>query len=181
MRNSRQDSLYSQQYIMEALSQLTREKDLDGITVTDLCKKAGVARVTFYKYYQTIYDVLEASIEKDMKQFLEEINHLNGGDSFQHLIEGIINVISVEHNSLKKLIESNRTGMLLHYLTYAMEEIYRTNTPLGNYLNRTQVLFVAGGMTNVVIDWVKNGVKESPNSVAKRIYEVLQYKESNEE
>ena len=48
-RKIRDDSRYSQECIVDAFIYLLGEKKFQNITVTEICKKAGVARITFYK------------------------------------------------------------------------------------------------------------------------------------
>ena len=42
----------------EALIELLNQKDIEYITVKEICKKAGVNRTTFYLHYETIDDLL---------------------------------------------------------------------------------------------------------------------------
>lgn len=47
----------------EAFLRLIEEKDLEFITVKEICNKAGVNRSTFYLHYETIDDLLSESLE----------------------------------------------------------------------------------------------------------------------
>lgn len=176
LRNLRQDGIYSQEYIIEALGLLLQEKNLEDITVTDLCKKAGVARVTFYKYYRTIYDVLNASMQKGIDKFLEEITYLDPHDSLQLFIEGLISFMANERILMKNIIDSNMSGLLLDYVNSAIKSIFKTDNPLSNNMSKTQVLFFSGGLFNVFSDWIKSSSKESPHSLAEKIYEMIPIK-----
>lgn len=176
LRNSRQDGIYSQEYITEALGLLLQEKKLKDITVTDLCKKAGVARVTFYKYYRTIYDVINASMQKSIDKFLEEITYLDSYDSLQLFIENLISAMANERILIKNLIDSNMSGLFLNYVNFAIKSIFETDNPISNNMSKTQVLFFIGGFFNVFIDWIKRSSKESPQSLAKKIYEMFPIK-----
>ncbi|NMM70131.1 TetR/AcrR family transcriptional regulator, partial [Bacillus clausii] len=51
----------SQKSIMQAVATLLEKEQLKNLTITKVCKEAGVARITFYKYYDTINDVIEAT------------------------------------------------------------------------------------------------------------------------
>ena len=53
----------------EALLLLLEQKDIDDITVKEICKKAGVNRSTFYLHYETIYDLLAESLEMLNERF----------------------------------------------------------------------------------------------------------------
>lgn len=47
----------------DALIDLLKKKDLEYITVKEICKKAGVNRSTFYLHYETVADLLNEATE----------------------------------------------------------------------------------------------------------------------
>lgn len=173
MRKSRQDSLYSQQYIMEALDQLLEENDLEDITITEICKKAGVARVTFYKYYHTIYDVINASVEAGIKKAIEQLSNINPQDNIQNVITDIIAGIAASPTSLQRQINANTHGVVLDYFVHAINRLSQADTVFSKKLNQAEVLFIAGGMFSIITHWFKNDLQESPRSVAAMITDVL--------
>lgn len=54
----------------EALLALLEEKDLEYITVKELCHQAGVNRSTFYLHYETISDLVNETLEMVNQRFL---------------------------------------------------------------------------------------------------------------
>ena len=46
---------YTKSVIRQALFDLLKEKPLNKITVTDICKMADINRSTFYSYYEDVY------------------------------------------------------------------------------------------------------------------------------
>ncbi len=54
----------------EALIALLELKDLEYITVKEICEKAGVNRSTFYLHYETITDLVNEAMENVNKRFL---------------------------------------------------------------------------------------------------------------
>ncbi len=54
----------------EALIALLKEKDLEYITVKEICEKAGVNRSTFYLHYETVTDLVDEAAETVNKCFL---------------------------------------------------------------------------------------------------------------
>lgn len=175
MRKARQDSINSKQYIMEAVTLLIEKQDIEDITVTDICKKAGVARVTFYKYYTSIYDVMNASVEKELNSF---IRYLSGKDQREHLTlelftQLMTNKLSERRLPLERLVNSNALSILLDYFTYAVQSLSASNTLFHDQLDRSSVLFVAGGMFNMVIEWIREGFQEPAETLAKRMAETI--------
>ena len=68
----------------EAFLRLIEEKDLEFITVKEICNKAGVNRSTFYLHYETIDDLLSESLEYMNGHFLDFM-----GQKDSAFIEGI--------------------------------------------------------------------------------------------
>ncbi len=54
----------------EALVALLEVKDLEYITVKEICEKAGVNRSTFYLHYETVADLVNETMENVNKRFL---------------------------------------------------------------------------------------------------------------
>ena len=54
----------------EALIALLEKKDLDYITVKEICHQAGVNRSTFYLHYETIADLVNETLERINARFL---------------------------------------------------------------------------------------------------------------
>lgn len=53
----------------EALIFLLKEKDLEYITVKEICQRAGVNRSTFYLHYETIADLVSEAVEMVNQRF----------------------------------------------------------------------------------------------------------------
>ena len=53
----------------QALLLLLEKKDLEFITIKEICQKAGVNRSTFYLHYENIADLFEETVEMLNKEF----------------------------------------------------------------------------------------------------------------
>ena len=76
MNKSESKYFHTAQKMDEALLALLSEKDLDYITVKEICKVSGVSRSTFYLHYETIGDLL-----LETAQYISDTFHAY----FQHL------------------------------------------------------------------------------------------------
>ena len=63
----------------QAFIELLAKKDLEFITVKEICQKAGVNRSTFYLHYETIGDLLAESVENLNRDFFERMNGHESG------------------------------------------------------------------------------------------------------
>lgn len=70
MNKNESKYFYTASLMNQALLSLLEKKDIDFITVTEITQKAGVNRSTFYLHYDTIYDLLEETVENLNKEFI---------------------------------------------------------------------------------------------------------------
>ena len=70
MNNHESKYFYTAHLMNQALLALLEKKDIEFITVTEIAKKAGVNRSTFYLHYDTVYELLEETIENLNKEFI---------------------------------------------------------------------------------------------------------------
>lgn len=68
----------------EALLILLEKKDLEFITIKELCQKAGVNRSTFYLHYENINDLFNETIEMLNKEFYNSFKTENVKDSIKN-------------------------------------------------------------------------------------------------
>ncbi|HFI0326517.1 TPA: TetR/AcrR family transcriptional regulator [Streptococcus suis] len=62
----------AQDYIQEALLQLIQQKAYDKITITDIAKRAGVTRISFYRNFDSKDSILKQTLERAYSAYKEE-------------------------------------------------------------------------------------------------------------
>lgn len=99
----------------EALIALLERKDLEYVTVKEICEKAGVNRSTFYLHYETIADLVNEAMELVDRRFLSYFTQ--GENVFGDKMDG---------NELKDLILVTQE-YLLPYLRFISDNkaVYR--------------------------------------------------------
>ena len=60
--------------LWDALLSLLEQRPLESISVTEICEKAMVHRVTFYKHFEDKYDLLEYGLQATRMQLIEELH-----------------------------------------------------------------------------------------------------------
>lgn len=58
--------------LAEALLELSKEKSLDKITIKDMVDRCSISRQAFYYHFKDIFEVLEWSMEQEMKKALAQ-------------------------------------------------------------------------------------------------------------
>lgn len=153
------------QKIETAFIDLLRTKELNQISVSDICKIAGLNRSTFYANYVDIYELAD-SIREQLENNLPKL--------YQSEIAAGFN----SHNYLKLFRHIKANQML--YTTYFKlgyddnYKIVRYDTELAkqHFQNRFveyHMEFFKSGLTRILKLWLQNGCRETPEE----IYEIL--------
>ena len=69
MKKNESKYFYTAELMNQALLALLEKKDFEFITVTEITKKAGVNRSTFYLHYDSMDELLEETLENLNKEF----------------------------------------------------------------------------------------------------------------
>lgn len=80
--------------IYEAFFLLLKEKEMEKITVSDVIKKAGIVRSTFYNHYENVPALVEAAEDKTIKdifQLMESFHPKNDRDMCRSYFLAICN------------------------------------------------------------------------------------------
>lgn len=93
MDKRKAENLRVKQSITNALFALMREKSLSDVQITELVGRAGVARASFYRNYDSKEDVLITLVRDVLERFRGEI-------SFHESIEGTMASSSIQRYQL---------------------------------------------------------------------------------
>ena len=167
----------------EAFLSILEKKDLEYITVKEICSAAGVNRSTFYLHYETIDDLLEESAQ-----------HIN--DSFlSYMDKEPKNIIGSIDNAEKEKLYFLNDEYLLPYLNFTKEHkrLFYTiiNNPVSLKMdisyslmfrhifnpilerfgipeeNREYMMaFYIHGMMAIVTEWLKSDCKEPAEKIS---------------
>lgn len=169
-------TLYSKKVIIDALLMLLQEKNLNKITVTDICKEADINRGTFYSYYNDPFDLMR-SIEEEMIEKMMSTIIISGDESIQNMLSGIFNLI-LENKELCKIIfnEKNSSHVLNTLLNSAYERTIEEIRKQFPNANETQLeyyfTYTTGGTIEIIRKWINDNMK-IPTEEVVRILESL--------
>lgn len=157
----------SRKRIEEAFIQLIQQKELNEISVTEVCQTAGVNRTTFYANYVDLYDLAEAvqkHLEEEVRNlYQEEWEQGSGSHDFLKLFRHI------RENPLfyKTYFKLNRDGNF-RFADYSIEEAAsRFDSRHIEY----HIAFFGNGLNAVIRKWLDNGCRETPEEMVSIITE----------
>ena len=140
---------------------LLQTKDLNEISVSDICKRAGLNRTTFYANYTDLYGLAD-SIRDKLENSL--------ADLYQDEMTTGYN--SNNYLKLFRHIQANqifyRTYFKLGYDDQYKIVTYDTALAKKHFQNRFigyHMEFFKSGLTKIIKMWLKNGCQETPEDM----------------
>ena len=146
----------------QALILLMNKKAFKAITITELCRKAGVSRMAFYGNYKTKESLLKGIVLESVERLLEKIGSPFRQSTGLEWYEQMFESIKEDAFSLKTIFDA---GFKHEYLSI-MNELVLHN-PSVTVENKYLRLIWSGGMANVIIQWIEDGAEEPTKEIAK--------------
>lgn len=160
--NNAQQKIFFQQCLYTALMKLMKEKNFDKISIGELCDYAGVSRMTYYRSYKCKEDILLQHLDECFTAYL---NGLNVRDFYEVALSFLYFWEGQEHDFLIAVIESGLSAHLMDKF-YVYLDIIFSLMDLDIEVTSYAKSFLAGGLYKMLIDWMKDGTKESPENMA---------------
>lgn len=156
-----------------SLKHLLLQKPLDKITISDIAEDCGISRMTFYYHFKDIYDLIEWSCVEDAARALEGKKTYNTWEQgFLQIFEAVLDnrpfVMNVYHSVSREQIER-----YLYQLTYDLLIGVVEEKAAGMSVRDEDKKFIADfykfAFVGLMLDWIKNGMKEDPQSIIDRL------------
>lgn len=155
----------SRKKIETVFFELIQTKELSQISVSDICKRAGLNRTTFYANYVDIYelaDTVRETLENNMKE-LYRVDVETGHNShdylrlFRHIYEN-----QIIYKTYFKLGYDNDYKIVQYDTNLAQKHF-------DNKFIEYHCEFFKSGLNSIIKMWLEKGCKESPEDM----YEII--------
>ena len=170
----------------EALLILLEKKDIEFITVKEICKKAGVNRSTFYLHYENVYELLAEALEMINDRFIQSFEKETISKKIKNGNKEDLNLITPEYLRpyLKFIKENRRAFKLIHKkpdlfnVEQTFQKMYKNIfEPILEKFNingyrRTYIFeFYIGGVVSIIKKWVELDCKTDIEDILNTIIE----------
>ncbi len=155
--------------IKEALIEVLKKKNVENVTIKELADKADITRATFYQYYRDPVDTLE-QLQKEICADLQKIvEKTEGGDAagffallFQYFYEDKTKA-DILSFSMQNQTGYEKLGQYIHnkYMLRWKDKYIDKSLKQYEYY-RCYIVF---GCIAVVENWVRYGMKETPEEM----------------
>lgn len=115
---------FTKKAIMDCFLNMLKRKNIDRVTVTDICEECGINRNTFYYYFSDIYDVLDSVLIEETEKNIDITEDATFYETYSKAASVIIEyraaVIHVYNSRNRDIIEKNiciiQQNILLDFL-----------------------------------------------------------------
>ena len=156
-----------------SLKHMLLKKPLDKITINDIAEDCGINRMTFYYHFKDIYDLVEWSCVEDATRALEgKKTYDTWQQGFYQIFEAVLDnrpfILNVYHSVSREQVE-----LYLYKLTYDLLIGVVEKKAAGMAVRDEDKRFIADfykfAFVGLMLDWIKNDMKEDPEVVIRRL------------
>lgn len=154
--------------IETALALLMKEKDLEEISITDICRKAGVSRNAFYSHFKSkndIFDHILLEINKEVvkdNDIMFDIKNLN-----LDLYERLFSALEDKMDMLKIYVNAGfqYRPIMQAYYSLRLKQVEREE--------RRKRMCWLSGIEVLIMDWVNDRKRDSVKEISLFAYQKL--------
>ena len=143
--------------IEKSFINMLQNKEINRISVTDICKDTGLNRSTFYANYIDIYDLadkLREKLEKDFESHFSENEARDATTMFSHIYEN-----QIFYKTYFKLGYDEKHQPYIYDTTRAEKDFK------GKHI-KYHIEFFKNGLNSIIKMWLNDGCKETPEEMA---------------
>lgn len=181
MKRENPAAVESKRRMMEALLDLMQIKQIDDITVSEITENAEVARKTFYRHFASKENILDEYWDNVCQDIKTKINESGNEVEILQAIRIILHSCYENREFLFALCRSDLQGFLLKKWNLALPELHEFFMDRIHHFPQTEnqleldylLTFNVGGVFNIVMKWIDDGMEQSPDELADTIEKVV--------
>ena len=155
-------------YITQAFLLLLQKKSFHDIKINELCEKAGVTRMSFYRNFDSKEDVLRKWLRVITDEWLAE-----SGISFKHNDSRTYFILLFKHmGEYREFCSRLYKDGMLHLVKDEYDRVF-LSVYKGEY-DEYKSYFLAGGIFNIFQRWLIGGCVETPEELADKLERILE-------
>ncbi|RBW41683.1 hypothetical protein DS885_15820 [Psychromonas sp. B3M02] len=170
-------SIETRRCLTQALLIIMKKKNIQDITISELCSKAGVSRTGFYRNFNYKEDLIYEHMKFIYSEYTNCLTSKKNLSSFE-ASESFFRYFLQYKDFLSSLIRSNIQTLLLDIFVENLKDMenllgINKGQEIDNLLHRQ---FTAGGLYQLLITWVKNNCEPDIKVMAKAVENINAYK-----
>ncbi|QDK71943.1 TetR/AcrR family transcriptional regulator [Lactococcus protaetiae] len=146
---------------------------LSELSVTEICERAGVSRMAFYRHFKSKEQVLLEYFTPIYGDFLDNLSNLTEINS-QILAEKLVDFFASQGAEIRKATQAGYYLLIFQVFTKKLAEFYDKTTTWEDYVSTKRQWwndFMAAGLFYVLGNWAKHSGPETREEVIKMVIE----------
>ncbi|MCR4744242.1 MAG: TetR/AcrR family transcriptional regulator [Lachnospiraceae bacterium] len=172
-QGSNKTALCSQKNIAEGFYELLKEKEYSKITASEICKKSGVSRQTFYSLFSSKENIVSFILSKEYSFNPSEECNCCGRPTLKELSKGFSSFIVQKGDFIDLLVKNNIIYMMQDSLYSSFNCCRNKDSDISSCDFKESDLandFIASGLTTIAKHYVKNRSDISCQQLEDAIY-----------
>ena len=173
-------NLKTEKLIKDVFLNLLKTKDINKISVAEICRLADIGRGTFYLHYEDVYDLYE-SIENelitDLKNMFKASFPTTDSTNSLKLSNSLVTYIENNEDLFKILIRSNIGNTMNKIKRSFYNDVFDENSLVYPSINKQysllESIFVVSGIVGTLEKWILDDFKVSGENMAKMINTII--------
>lgn len=166
-QNKTRRSRFTRMCIGEAIIALMKTTEYENIRISDIAKRSGISRMTFYHYYDSKLAALTDYLHEIILQYLRESRKNSNIGKFQEY-EHILFSLNFFDRYADFFLVMARAG-LYSILINGINEFMTSHFASGHKSSLYGLYYYAGALLNTFLKWEENGKRESVEKIAEII------------
>ena len=173
--------------VFSAFSSLLARKSYSKITVQEIIDAANIGRTTFYAHFETKDDLLKALCEELFGHIISsamDCTHTHGLYSNNNVPESVfchlLQHLQENENNILELLSCESSELFIRYFKDNLKELIQNQFVNQNRRNNKDipqdflVNHITGSFVEMVLWWIKNQMKETPEKLDKYFRAVIE-------
>lgn len=156
------------EYITQAFLLLLQRKSFHDVNIKEICDKAGVTRMSFYRNFESKEDILKKWLHQITDEWLTDSGISYKTNDTETYFVTLFNHMSEYKDFCHRLYKDG----LLHLVKDEFDRVFLTAYRFD--YDEYKSYFLAGGIFNIFQRWLIGGCTETPEELAKKLVGILE-------
>ncbi|MEJ6399774.1 TetR/AcrR family transcriptional regulator [Nicoliella lavandulae] len=159
------DKLATKRKIVAGMIKLMDRMDYKDITVKEICQETKISRMTYYRNFHDKNELLMYHFDGLFTEFIQQVSSSHDR-TFFNIATIFFNLIKQDQHVMELLIQNDLTMVLRERLRYYIGGLIDQHV-LEVRANSSKLLvsLISGGLTEILITWTNDGMKEPVESL----------------
>jgi AcrR family transcriptional regulator len=165
--------------LSEALSEQLKEKPFEQITVTDIARKAGLNRQTFYYHFHSLSDLATWQLRQEIQSAESVVASRDWDARLLYALNSLYTHRNIIDLSLRGMNSSTRAEVYdivkgeLGLVAMRLVDEALAGTDVSPADKALMARFYAAGFLEIVSAWIDDGIQEPPERLSRRLSRLL--------